>query len=320
HTPHARPHGSRAGIRTVIAVQNSSEAFRLNQLYGGPASPHMESYVAWADTDGTSSGLGPYGHDPPLPTHPLHVGGPRFAVAPLLAHEVLMAAARTAAAAATGTAAAAAAAAGTAAVQPPLPYRWMLLGRDDTLWLPSHVVRLLASYDDGAAAAVSDHLADFNGRTLLSPSPAAAACLPCGLNLTSLLGRRHPPRVPPPACPVCRPAAGCEYRFDLCEGLVGGPLCGSRRFLGSGDRCLPSWAAGGAGLALSAQLLNYLPKERWISCVREAQPSTGERAVGRCLFRNGFAFTHPAAGLAAGLTREVFSLQHTLFGNPLARQ
>ncbi len=64
----------------------------------------------------------------------------------------------------------------------------------------------------------------------------------------------------------------------------------------------------------------HLPQERWLDCVRDVQPSTGERSLSRCLWRNGFAYTHPAAGLVAGRTRDVFSEQHMLFGSPLARK
>ncbi|EFJ46485.1 hypothetical protein VOLCADRAFT_118093, partial [Volvox carteri f. nagariensis] len=58
----------------------------------------------------------------------------------------------------------------------------------------------------------------------------------------------------------------------------------------------------------------------WAGCVRGQQPSSGERTLARCLWRVGFSFTHPATGLAEGLTRDVFSDRHMLFGNPLLRQ
>ncbi|GIL89816.1 hypothetical protein Vretimale_16496 [Volvox reticuliferus] len=316
---------ARRGIRTVIILQDASEAARLNELYGGEKSEHNETFLAWVDpAAGAGAGVksGPYGHMPPAVTHPLHLLGPAWAMAPLLAHAAVLASSSTPPLATTAAATAASAAASSAAggSSPPPPYRWMLIARDDTLWRPHQVIRLLSQYDDGVAAAISDHFIDFNGRKLLAPSPAAAVCLPCSFNLTELLGRRHPPGVPQPSCPVCRPAGGCEFRFNLCGGLTGGPYCGTKRFLGSGDRCSHSWAAGGAGVALSITLLTYLDQEEWAGCVRAQRPSTGERCLGRCLWRNGFSFTHPAAGLSDGLTRNVFSTQHMLFGNPFVRQ
>ncbi|GIL57320.1 hypothetical protein Vafri_12572 [Volvox africanus] len=240
-------------------------------------------------------------------------------MAPLLAHAAVLASSSTLPLAT--TTAASAAALSISEGSPPLPsYRWMLIARDDTLWRPHQIVRLLSQYDDSVATAISDHFIDYNGHELLAPSAAAAVCLPCSFNLTELLGRRHPPGVPQPSCPVCRPASGCEFRFNLCGGLTGGEYCGTKRFLGSGDRCSHSWAAGGAGLALSITLLSYFGQEEWAGCVRAQRPSTGERSVGRCLWRNGFSFTHPAAGLPEGLTRDVFSSQHMLFGNPVLRQ
>ncbi len=200
-----------------------------------------------------------------------------------------------------------------------LPYRWMLLARDDTLWLPGNAVQLLSSYNDSYAVAVADNIFDFSGKRLLLPSVLAAVCLPCHADLTTLLGRKHPPGVPQPACPICRPAVGCEFRFDACGGFTGGGdeedgasaavvaeavarasgraalaaggeaqdmtspgggamstaaytaglgrlPCGSKQFMGSGDRCTHSTVVGGAGLALSSTLLSYLDKVRGGSC------------------------------------------------------
>ncbi|KAG2431156.1 hypothetical protein HXX76_009686 [Chlamydomonas incerta] len=303
---------ARRGIRTIIAVETAADAAALNEQTGGLVGPHAEAYVAWADAQpDEAAGGGPYGRYPPAPTlHAEHRAGPRAAMAPLLAHELLTALARKAAAATAANASAAA----------PPPYRWVLLGRDDTLWLPRHALALLSGLS-GRAAAVCDHLADWNGLTLLSPSRVAAACLPCGFNLTAVLGRKRPPKFPQPVCPVCRPSSGCEFRFDVCGGLVGDASgCGTRRFLGSGDRCGHSWPAAGAGTALNFKLLSYIGKEKWVSCVRDGQPTTGERALGRCLWRTGFGLTLTGAGLAARLSRDPFSPHHMLFGNPMARQ
>lgn len=40
---------------------------------------------------------------------------------------------------------------------------------------------------------VSDHLQDFNGVRVLSPSHAPTACLPCHINMTHLMGKRKAP-------------------------------------------------------------------------------------------------------------------------------
>ena len=252
------PHRFRRGIRTIIALETAADAAALNEQTGGLAGPHAEAYVAWADAQpDESAGGGPYGRYPPPATlHAEHRTGPRAAMAPMLAHELLMALARKAAANATGLEHYSLGAPNSA----PPPYRWLLLARDDTLWLPHHALSLLSGFS-GRAAAVCDHLADWNGITLLSPSRVAAACLPCGFNLTAVMGRKRPPKFPQPVCPVCRPASGCEFRFDLCNGLVGdGNGCGTRRFLGSGDRCGHSWPAAGAGVALNFKLLSYINK------------------------------------------------------------
>ncbi|GLI67559.1 hypothetical protein VaNZ11_011756 [Volvox africanus] len=308
---------ARRGIRTVIVLQDAREVAQLNERYGGEKSEHNETYLAWIDHASSASAgvnVGPYGRTAPVATHSLHLLGPAWAMAPLLAHAAVLASSST-------PPLATATAASTSGGSSPLsPYRWMLIARDDTLWRPHQVVRLLSQYNDGVATAISDHLIDFNGHKLLAPSAAAAVCLPCSFNLTELLGRRHPPGVPQPSCPICRPASGCEFRFNLCGGLTGGEYCGTKRFLGSGDRCSHSWAAGGAGLALSITLLSYFNQEEWAGCVHAQRPSTGERSVGRCLWRNGFSFTHPAAGLPEGLTKDVFSSHHMLFGNPVVRQ
>ncbi|KAG2486773.1 hypothetical protein HYH03_014572 [Edaphochlamys debaryana] len=314
---------ARRGVRTFIVVENGTEAARLNEMYGGLTGPHNESYISWANSDGAGSFMGGvYGSDPIKITHPLHVLGPRHAMAPVMAHEVLVKLAAAAAASAAGGAAASSPPpppAGKKSRGPPLPYKWMLVARDDTLWIPSAAVKLLSPFNAGAAVAASDHLVDFNGIKIMSPSRAPATCLPCHYNLTDLMGRRKPPRVPQPACPVCRPAKGCEFRFDLCMGLAGGPVCGTKRFLGAVDRCHFSWPAGGAGLAMSAALLHYLDKERWVGCVRDTQPTTGERAIGRCMWRSGVIISHVAAGMANRLTRDPFADRFVIFGNPLAR-
>ncbi|GFR44288.1 hypothetical protein Agub_g5497 [Astrephomene gubernaculifera] len=366
---------ARRGIRTIIALESASEAARLNKLYNASyGKEHSEIYISWPDA-GTGDDANIPTHatrsssnskSPPSSLHPLHRLGHRWAIAPLLAHQLLTAQATSTTSDPSSPSSSSPSSSSTSSTPsssssidptmpeidssdyantttsstttttatttsetanpppppvPPPPYRWMLVARDDTLWLPHHVVQLLSPYDSAAAAAVSDHLIDFNGAVLLAPSPAAAVCLPCGMNLTALMGRRRPPRMPLSSCPVCRPAAGCEFRFDLCDGLAGGPLCASKRFLGSGDRCAPSWVAGGGGVAMSEMLLRYLDQAAWTSCVTDALSSiSGERSLGRCLWRSGFGFTHPAAGLAGEQHCNPFSSRHMLFGNPLMRQ
>lgn len=73
--------------------------------------------------------------------------------------------------------------------------------------------------------------------------------------------------MPWPACTSgCRPPIGCEHRWESCMGLAGGALCHSKRFLGSGDRCPPSWHAAGAGVALSRGLLASVKTGPYTEC------------------------------------------------------
>ena len=58
--------------------------------------------------------------------------------------------------------------------------------------------------------------------------------------------------------------------------------------------------APGAGLALSAPLLEYLSLDTWRQCL-DAVGGSGERALAKCLWRMGIAFTLPGeAGRGGG--------------------
>lgn len=135
-------------------------------------------------------------------------------------------------------------------------YEWLLLGDDDTVWLLAGVRLLLSSFDWRLPYAISDHFGDNNNRGYFLPSPYAAACLPCHVQVSVNGPAAGSLVVPSIGCP-CTPVLACELRRLVCATRGD---CGPRKnFTGSTKQvCRFSWAHGGAGMVMSRALLLQL--------------------------------------------------------------
>ena len=161
-------------------------------------------------------------------------------------------------------------------------YKWVFHGDDDTVFLKGALKQLLQNYDPDIPYFITDSFfANVDDR----PSRVVPACFPC-----------HNPKAQ--GCP-CTPDVACQQNILT---IINDPTNSS---------CLQKqwrWHAyGGAGIIFSRGLLKELAKRRieFEQCAWNFREDLnfGDMTLSECLWRLGFAPTHPGPYFSGRLPR-----------------
>jgi hypothetical protein len=192
-------------------------------------------------------------------------------------------------------------------------YKWMLLGDDDTVWLPTGVLTLLRPYDHTLPYLISDSIAqlevlegsDIPRMAAGKADAGSTLCLPCHSTVSEGAVQKGCPCSSKQGCATRRATRNIEVQYD-------------RLFLGSEDRLCtsPSSAIGGHGIIISFALLEMLESEGFIEKARalasEPLARWGDYALAELIFELGYSVTFPDESMAS--TGHLDHPSYKLFG------
>ena len=188
-------------------------------------------------------------------------------------------------------------------------YKWMLLGDDDTVWLPTGVETLLSAYDFTQPYFISDSVSQLEaieGRNtpsmMVGKADSNTICLPCHTP-QSVADKLWDGLPDVRGCP-CTSDLGCSMRRALSE-FDARAMKFKPDFLGSKSKLCtsPTSAVGGHGIILSATLMDEFEKKGFADKARimasQQMRLWGDYALAQLIFDLGFSLTFPIESLSA---------------------